>query len=1665
MASRHDSDSTKPAEGERRARMARIQRAEKDDAAPAAGDALAPPRSRITADDRQAPREFLEPLFRLAQRDAQLAAGSPLASQLLANAAEIAEFGLRDRERALAAASAAAAAPSPDGRAFATLRRAARDGRGDVSLSQIYEMQAESDIAPDEQVLALLGRSLVGLRAGEQGAELLRRLASVNPLLERTSNEVVALWRSVTEDAFVAAGFEEKAARMRAARWNALNETGNAEPAALSHLALAVAALAARADLASEEVLSWFDVAFRALPSMETLRPLLRFAHERQRDEMAVELLSELARRGESPDARAAALYRAGMLVAWRLQDADRGLELLGDSLKSGAVAPIAASSYLSLARSSRGRAVPDEVVHALSARLEFAASSMERADLLTQLAERFEYELELTDAAVEMANEALQECATWTPAMRLLGAIYTRSERWQELVELGEAQLRCELDADEKRRLHERIAETADERLHDASTAERHLRSALRVSWTLPAVRRLARMLHDQQRWQELYEHLQLSAERIAIQRERTWLLEQAAEVAERRMRDDESAIATLRQLLELTPASAAAIASLERIYSRLARWQDMLELYQHELNLCRDEEHAARVAILCRCADVAADKLADSARAEDYYVAVLQIDPLNDDALRGLGVLLKAQARWQDLVDMTRRELEHATTEQRKARCLRQIGELYVHQLSDHAAAIEAYRSLGQLGKSWHEEALLWLERLFEATREPERRLKVQHARREACSEAGWSARLAYRMAEVLEWELQRGGDALRMYLRALDEPMVRLEVVAALDRLWNLSDVDEAARTEALMALSELRDESASETNAAIFEFLLARRDALPEAIDGDALLRRAARLWPDEPYVIESLALQTLRQGDFVGAEALRVGVFRDDANDGRDRWRELDAVDGFDATELDTHRHPVLGAWLLREQGERFGFPFAEERSLYLSLANAELTLAELLEPAESWSLQRLRQMAARALREHTTLREAWTEFAAASEHSLVRMQAFMEAAEEEGVDATVRMRWLRDAANEGHFDSPLREELYRALHAHGDLEGLAAALGAHINAAQGQGALIARLSLRRGRALARIGRVDEAIQALRTSTVHDPANADVALEKSVLERESGDLRQAATTLEDVLQSGCPQADRAAVLGRLAEIHSLEGGDRERALSALEEVYQLSGGKRDAALRLAAAHQNWGDPQRAADLLESALGDDVSDESLRHWLNLSRLLSQRLNRIAEAASVLWRVFDALRGRDDVLRALKEHYTRFGGADEFARELQRRLDDRDNGLTQPTRAHLWLYLGEMLLRVLQQHPQAEQAFASAIELGASRGDAMRRRALAVAGQEGRERQAATLLTEALGEEDYDVSTLDEELRELDRLLATVQDTTRLRSVRQLRVALGDAIEAPAAVERRTPGAPLSEQALWATAGSRLIVPQHRVVLEGCSALADKVLRNRNVRRQLDLKRFKPDEHAEFFDSLRELSELIGANIPRLHVAQNARHIVVLDSDDVAVPLTRLEEGSTATKRYLAGWIAALSRSGLAAFHGIEDHEVMEFLDAIAGVALDHDVDPANPYVSEIGGLLNAGARRAAANALREYPEILEANDPGWSRGLGSFCHRVGATWADDPGVALREELQAQLSLREGEAVQASALGEYEGSRDLCHFALSNEFATLRSYLGIGSRRGGY
>ena|GEM_PF-1735984 len=432
---------------------------------------------------------------------------------------------------------------------------------------------------------------------------------------------------------------------------------------ALEQEAAASGATARRADLLVEKASLYADHLLVPAPARAAVEEALRLAAghrgalgvgqglaERAQDAAWLRgLLEQRLATAVKPADRARALVRLAMVAEAEPPSAQQGGAAIGylgralDEDAGGDAAPVARAALIRLA----ARLDQDvELLRGLIAEGEAQAVGPIRAAFLATAASVNRYRL----GAIERATTTIELGLLDEPSdLALLAAAaedHLVAGRWRRGIELLDRQADLVVDADYAAVLQAHAAHIAEAQLNDDEGAARRLRRVLAVRPSDPvalsAMERIASRSGDVALQIELQS---ASVGRAEDPGERAALAVRAAELNELGLTDLDTAAAFARRALDAIPGYGPALHTLDGLYARLGRWNDMLRVIEavsaNEAamegdNGARTDEATARR--LERVGAVTETGLADPGRALEIYREWVELGVRRPAALMAL-------------------------------------------------------------------------------------------------------------------------------------------------------------------------------------------------------------------------------------------------------------------------------------------------------------------------------------------------------------------------------------------------------------------------------------------------------------------------------------------------------------------------------------------------------------------------------------------------------------------------------------------------------------------------------------------------------------------------------------------------------------------------------------------------------------------------------------------------------------------------------------------------------------------------------------------------------------------------------------------------------------------------------------------------------------------
>jgi tetratricopeptide (TPR) repeat protein len=362
-----------------------------------------------------------------------------------------------------------------------------------------------------------------------------------------------------------------------------------------------------------------------------------------------------------------------------------------------------------------------------LRRRIELDVGEVELIDLKFRLGSTLEQHLEDVAGALENYREILFVDATHegaraaleamlqgdlrSEAASILEAIYEERGDWSKLIHALEILSGAEHDIEKRVALKRKAARISAERVNDPVHAFAVLASALRDDPALPETRdeieRIAEGSGARQELVALYGELAASLTDALLARD-YWM--RIAGIDDR-LGDADKAAEAYYRVLALDPGDAEALASLEQLFTRSQRWEDLIGVVERRIDQTNDPRD--REALYGTMAQIYDERLGRPEDAVRAYQKVLELEPGSDRALRALDDLFTRQKMWGELAENLEAQLALAAEDEAQLALMLRLSALREREMGLVDVAIEGYRQVLERAPT-NAQALEALERL---------------------------------------------------------------------------------------------------------------------------------------------------------------------------------------------------------------------------------------------------------------------------------------------------------------------------------------------------------------------------------------------------------------------------------------------------------------------------------------------------------------------------------------------------------------------------------------------------------------------------------------------------------------------------------------------------------------------------------------------------------------------------------------------------------------------------------------------------------------------------------------------------------------------------------------------------------------------------------------
>ena len=405
--------------------------------------------------------------------------------------------------------------------------------------------------------------------------------------------------------------------------------------------------------------------------------------------------------------------------------------------------------------------------------------STDERALVLNQAGRFYQEKLGRPDLAVSFYQAVIASEPANDAALRGMTDIYRRAQQWSELGMVLSRRADAAADPSESRNLRGEAAHLLMQRLNDLGGAreiyERILGEDPSHDAAYQALAEIYERTGDHARTVKLLER------RLDIlpAEDRLKVLCKLAEAHEDKLGNLEEAIGHYESVLAQDPQSLDALKGLDRIYSKLGRFQPLLDNLREQIGLAATPRQ--KIALWERVAAIYDEEFLDHTGAADAWEKVLEIDDSHEPGLIELTRHYRSLDRWEEVAALYERQIKLVADAERRLPLVLALARVLAEQVGSPERATHAYEMVLEIQPE-HAGALEALAKLRESSGDADAALTAIDALAEKATTPEARAEQQLRAARLLEARGNRDG-AIERYKRALDANPADVSIATAL------------------------------------------------------------------------------------------------------------------------------------------------------------------------------------------------------------------------------------------------------------------------------------------------------------------------------------------------------------------------------------------------------------------------------------------------------------------------------------------------------------------------------------------------------------------------------------------------------------------------------------------------------------------------------------------------------------------------------------------------------------------------------------------------------------------------------------------------------------------------------------------------------------------
>ena len=345
-------------------------------------------------------------------------------------------------------------------------------------------------------------------------------------------------------------------------------------------------------------------------------------------------------------------------------------------------------------------------LAHTLIRARDLASTPEERARIQREVGVVHEQDLGDAEAAVAAYAAALEYDPTNKDTLEALERVYTKLDRPSDLLAIFERQLNLTEDYRARVTILFRSAAIWEDKFGNPANADACIEGVLALDATnLQAIKTLARLRREQERWEELVGTLGRHIQLISEPKEQAALYVEMGEVYRGQIQLFDRAADAYQAALQVDPDCAPAMHALGTLYEKSGNWPFALEMLQREAAVTSHASQA--VELHYRMGTLNEDMLQDRESAKACFLSALGIDERHVPSLRALKAIYLGEEDWASYERALLKEAESTEDVEQKSRALLEAALYYQDRREEPETALQYFEDAVRLSPALVEAA----------------------------------------------------------------------------------------------------------------------------------------------------------------------------------------------------------------------------------------------------------------------------------------------------------------------------------------------------------------------------------------------------------------------------------------------------------------------------------------------------------------------------------------------------------------------------------------------------------------------------------------------------------------------------------------------------------------------------------------------------------------------------------------------------------------------------------------------------------------------------------------------------------------------------------------------------------------------------------------------